>query len=293
MSISCQGKTTYQPTSSPRTLRTSRAIRLLAYTVVLGCILGVLQLSVIGVSVTLTLPRLIPSESLKVVGIGGHQHVERSYELHNTAGRQHQGGLLRRRHVIRNTQNGPGARGIKASFNDTQIIQTSSKSATPLATEIIGDQSQPTSVTVTLTENAKTSEKAETTTNQSIVEQTSDREESQITATPSTEPTGQNTDLSKSVESQAPNTSLQSGSSTAEVVVQEPTIESTASSTITSESTNPSQINVASTEPQTPVPTPTSSPVSSLVALSSIKTPDVLVSTSSTQKSSQGAQGRR
>lgn len=269
-------------TTPSRTLRTSHIIRLLAYSVVLNCVLGVLQPSIIGVSAAPAPPKPIYPENLEVVDIGGSlRRAERGFALYGTANEPHRGLVLERRRA-----------------NDTVgSVQSSAEPITSLVADITKDQSLPVFPTPTETGDRKETKIPEALTTQSVGGQITKGTGDQSVPSLTTELTGKSTGFSvpNNLESQTPDKSLQSSPSATEEKAQGPTTENVGGSQPTGKESSPTiptvpsipavpSIPILPSIPTALVPAPVSSPIVSR----SVKTPNFPATTPPTETSSQG-----
>lgn len=199
-----------RPTPS-RTSQRPRVIQVLAYTVVLSCVLGVIQSSITGVSAAPALPKLVHSEDLDAVGIGGSLGYFRSGPgLSDTVNEPRRGLALGRRHAK-----------IEAETTADNILNGVIP-ITPLVEKVTGDQSLPAPPTFTPPGDQKETKVLDAPATQTVIGKPT-KDQAPSTA----EPTGLSTEssASKNLESQSPDTSLalQPSSSATREIVQEPT----------------------------------------------------------------------
>lgn len=200
-----------QPTP-PQTPQRPRLIQVLAYTVVLSCVLGVIQSSITGISAAPTLSKLVHSEDLDVVGIGGSLGYFGSGPGHyDTANEPRRGLVLGRRHAK-----------IEVETTADNILN-GVISTTLLVEKVTGDQSLPASPTFTPPGDQKETKALDAPATQTVIGQITKDQAPSSTAGPSgllTEPS-----VSKNLGSQSPDTSLalQSSPSATREIAQETT----------------------------------------------------------------------
>lgn len=243
-------------------LRRSHMTRVLAYTVALSCVLGVLQSSITGVSAAPALSGLVRSEGLDVVGIGGSlRAVDSDSGLFNAAKEPRQGLVFGKRHAKAEAQTA------------VDNIQNGAEPTTLLAENATRDQSETASPTSTPTRDQKEKKAPEAPAAQSTVETAGGSGDQTIPST-TTGPTGPST---KSPVSENPDASLQSSPSATQETNQEPTKNANNSQSTTNE-------EPISPTPSSPVPTQ----VLSLVAPQPVETPTTTPPTETSPKQTPG-----
>lgn len=177
--------------------------------------LGVIQSSITGVSAAPALSKLVHSEDLDVVGIGGSlRYFESGPELYDTVDGPRRGLALGRRHAKTEAE-------IVVDNILSGVVPT-----IPLVEKVTGNQSLPASPTFTSPGDQKETKALETPATQTVIGQITKETKNQIPSS-TAEPTGLSTEssVSKNLESQSPDTSLalKSSRSATREISQEPT----------------------------------------------------------------------